>query len=213
MQPFLLDDATGTTWTSDSPKSWVLIAHGGGQNSQAPGVVARAEHFVETLGCSVLALDAPRPSEQDVAEIRRRRGAGEPMGDLMARINEECATRAVPQWRAALDDLGVTGPVGFFGVSLGAAIGVRLVAAEPRITCAVLGLIGADGLAEIAAEIRVPIEFLVQWDDELVPRAASLELFDAFGSSEKSLHGNPGGHVAVPRFEVESAERFYRRHF
>ncbi|GAA0238240.1 alpha/beta hydrolase [Cryptosporangium japonicum] len=216
MQKFALNDVTGTTWTpADDPTAWVLIAHGGGQHSQAPGVVARAEHFVRTLGCGVLALDAPghggRPADEAATnEIRRRKAAGEPIGPLIAAMNAERAAQAVPEWRAALDALAITTPVGFWGVSLGTAIGVPLVASEPRITCAVLGLLGpVDG----AADVRVPVEFLVQWDDELVPRADALALFDALGSTEKTLHANPGRHVEVPRFEIGSAEHFFRRHF
>ena len=56
------------------------------------------------------------------------------------------------------------------------------------------------------------IEFLLQWDDELVSRAGGLALFDAFASAEKTLHANPGGHGQVPRFETDSALRFFTRH-
>src|SRR6266853_1064974 len=65
---------------------------------------------------------------------------------------------------------GRGGYVGFWGVSLGSAIGVPLVAAEPRITAAVFGLAGHETLAEAAARVTVPVEFLLQRDDELVPR-------------------------------------------
>jgi hypothetical protein len=99
--------------------------------------------------------------------------------------------------------------MGFWGVSMGSAIGIPLVAAEPRIRAAVLGLAGHEFLTESAARITVPIEFLLQWDDELVPLDSGLA---AFGSAEKTLHVNPGRHAEVPRFEVESSERFFRRH-
>jgi hypothetical protein len=104
-----------------------------------------------------------------------------------------------------------TGPVGYCGISLGSAIGVRLVAAEPRITAAALGLVGHEGLAEAAARITVPVEFLLQWDDDLISRESGLALFDAFASAEKTLHANPGPHAGVPRFELESSERFFVR--
>ena len=77
---------------------------------------------------------------------------------------------------------------------------------------AVLGLSGALAVAEAAARITIPVEFLVQWDDERVPRAQSLALFDAFASAEKTLHANPGKHMEVPRFEVDSTLRFFARH-
>jgi fermentation-respiration switch protein FrsA (DUF1100 family) len=102
--------------------------------------------------------------------------------------------------------------VGFWGVSLGSAIGVPLVAAEPRITAAVFGLVGHETLAEAAARVTVPVEFLLQWNDELVPRDSGLALFDAFASRQKTLHANPGRHAGVPAFELERSERFFTRH-
>ena len=68
------------------------------------------------------------------------------------------------------------------------------------------------GLEEPAARLTVPVEFHLQWDDELVPRADGLALFDAIGSKEKTLHANPGRHVDGPAFEVDSTERFFARH-
>jgi hypothetical protein len=58
----------------------------------------------------------------------------------------------------------------------------------------------------------VPVEFLLQWDDELVPRYPGLALFGAFASREKAPHANPGRHTGVPAFEVDSSERFFARH-
>jgi fermentation-respiration switch protein FrsA (DUF1100 family) len=63
-----------------------------------------------------------------------------------------------------------------------------------------------------AGRIAIPVEFLLQWDDELVPRADGLALFDAFGSAEKTLHANPGRHADIPAFELDSTERFFARH-
>jgi hypothetical protein len=41
---------------------------------------------------------------------------------------------------------------------------------------------------------------------------APLALFDAFASKEKSLHVNSGKHKELPRFEADSAVRFFARH-
>jgi hypothetical protein len=76
---------------------------------------------------------------------------------------------------------------------MGSATGVPLAAAEPRITAAVFGLAGHETLAEAAARVTIPLLFLLQWDDEQVPRESGLALFDAFASREKSLHANPAG--------------------
>ena len=74
------------------------------------------------------------------------------------------------------------------------------------------GLAGGETLAEAAARVTVSVEFLLQWDDELVWRDSGLALFGAFASREKTLHANPGRHAGVPAFELESSERFFTRH-
>ena len=56
------------------------------------------------------------------------------------------------------------------------------------------------------------LQFLVQWDDERIPRAQSLAVFGALGSAEKTLHANPGKHGDLPWFETGSALRFFARH-
>jgi len=192
-----------------------------------PGVLwSPTDPTVRACGFAVAAIDAPahgdRPrSEQDerfAAGTRERMAAGEPIGPEIARNNAELSARAVPEWRATLDALqeldcvGAGGPVGYWGVSLGSGIGVPLVAAEPRITAAVFGLVGHETLAEAAARVTVPVEFLLQWDDELVPRDSGLAVFDAFASRQKTLHANPGRHMGVPAFELESSQHFFTRH-
>jgi len=48
--------------------------------------------------------------------------------------------------------------------------------------------------------------------DEHIERQSGLALFDAFASKEKTLHANAGKHIEVPRFETDSAVRFFARH-
>lgn len=70
---------------------------------------------------------------------------------------------------------------------MGSAPGIPLVAAEPRVHAAVLGLIGATvGLRRAAARITVPVRFLLRCDDRLVARDAGLALFDAFAPPHTS---------------------------
>ena len=176
-------------------------------------------------GFAVAAVDVPghgdRPEDEDyshiAAENQARVAAGEELAPLIAGFQALVARQTVPEWRAVLDavqQLGHVGagPVGYWGVSLGCGLGVPFVAAEPRVRAAVLGLGGALASAEAAARITVPVEFLVQWDDERVPRAHSLALFDALASAEKTLHANPGQHLEVPAFELDSTLRFFARH-
>ena len=134
----------------------------------------------------------------------------------------ERAKRAVPEWQAALDAaqalafVGKSEAVGYWGVSMGTAIGVPFVANEPRIKCAVFGLAGlrpgASAMEEAAKAISIPIEFVFQWEDAVAPRESGLALFNAFSSKEKTMHINPGGHVEIPNFEGSSWQAFFVRH-
>lgn len=226
---FILGEVPGVLFSPESGSDHaplILMAHGGGQHKRAPGILGRAHHFVNGYGFHVAAIDAPghgdRPrtatDEQQVAALRQAQAAGEPIGPIVVGIHLDLAARAVPEWQATIDalqklpEIGTDAPIGFWGIMQGTGIGVPLTAVEPRITAAVFGCLGHESLTEAAAKITVPIEFLLQWDDELVDRQSGLTLFDAFASKEKSLHANAGGHAGVPRFEVDSAARFFARH-
>ncbi|MFJ6771790.1 dienelactone hydrolase family protein [Kitasatospora sp. NPDC091257] len=225
---FTLDGAPGVLWQPDGSslggRPLVLLGHGGGQHKLVPGLVDRARRCVRELGCAAVALDAPghgeRPrSAQDerfATEIGELIAAGRPISAWVARHTAALAERAVPEWVAVLDALGGRaeglGPVGYWGLSLGSVIGIPLAAAEPRVAVAVFGLTGHASQTEAAERVGVPVEFLVQWDDELVLREGALALFGALGSREKTLHANLGGHVGVPELQLMSSERFLVRH-
>ncbi|MEV6252600.1 alpha/beta hydrolase [Nocardia sp. NPDC051911] len=226
---FTVGEVPGVLFSPPSgsgPAPLVLMAHSGGQHKRAPGIVGRAHHFVTGYGFHAAAIDAPghgdRPrtteDEQRIAVLRRAQAAGEPIGPIIVELHTYLAERAVPEWQVTLDALrelpqiGADGRVGFWGIMQGTGIGVPLTAVEPRIIAAVFGCLGHESLLEAAAQITVPIEFLLQWDDELLDRRSGLALFDAFASKEKTLHANAGGHFEVPRFEVDSAAQFFARH-
>jgi dienelactone hydrolase len=202
-QLFLLGDIPGVLWTpegADGTRPLIVMGHGGGQHKKAPSIVDRARRFVAECGFAVVAVDAPshgdRPEHEEFTRIatehQARFDAGEELASLIASFQALVARQIVPEWQAVLDAVQKLshvgpGPVGYWGVSLGCGIGVPFVAAEPRVRAAVLGLGGAEASAETAARITVPVEFLVQWDDERVPRTQSLTLFDALASSRRAL--------------------------
>jgi dienelactone hydrolase len=226
--PFTFGEIPGVLWTPDGAagtRPLILMGHGGGQHKRAPGIVARARRFAAEGGFAVAAVDVPghgdRPRNEEhdriIAEMRARAQTGGELTPLIASFHTLLAGQTVPEWRAVVDavqqlDHVGAGPVGYWGMSMGCGLGVPFIAAEPRIRAAVLGLNGAETSAEAAAQVTVPVEFLVQWDDESVPRAASLALFDVFASAEKTLHANPGKHGDLPVFELDSALRFFTRH-
>jgi len=227
---FTVGDVPGVLWSPASKAAdrapLILMAHGGGNHKKHPAMSGRAQRLVTGCGFHVAVIDAPghgdRPrtahDEQEIAALYRARAAGEPEGPIVVRYNAHLAQLAVPEWQATLDalqelpEIGTQGPVGYFGINMGTAIGVPLTAIEPRITAAVFGQHWPDALADAARQITIPIEFVLQWDDEHIPRESGLALFDAFASKEKTLHANAGRHKELPRFEAASAVRFFARH-
>ncbi|GGP15263.1 hypothetical protein GCM10012278_74310 [Nonomuraea glycinis] len=227
-QSFTLGEITGILFTpqdATGPRPLILMGHGGGQHKRAPGIVAGAHRFAGEGGFAVAAIDAPshgdRPkSEQFIqlaSDMRARMAADEDATEPATAIHTLLAGQTVADWQAVLtavqefDQVGA-GPVGYWGMSMGCRFGVPLLAAEPRIRAAVLGLLGARGLTDTAAQVTVPVRFLLQWDDKMVPRDQALALFDALASTDKTLHANPGGHGEIPAYETDDTLRFFTRH-
>lgn len=221
---FTLGEIPGILWTSGSaPAPLILVGHNGGLHKREPRLVARARHSAARYGYAVAAIDHPghggRPrsavDDQARADLRRAMAAGEPVEEIFESFIVPLVEKAVPEWQATLDALltlpEISGPVGYSGMT---AIGIRLAVAEPRIKAAgfFAGGFVPRAQREEARQVTVPVRFLLQWDDEGNDRQSALDLFDAFGSKEKTLHANMGGHAGTPWFEVDDGDRFFARH-
>ncbi|MFJ9055701.1 dienelactone hydrolase family protein [Streptomyces sp. NPDC102409] len=227
---FTLGDIPGILWTpasapSSAPVPLILLGHPPlGLHRMYPRLAERARQAVaDGFAAATVELpgsgDRPRWPAVDRAraDLRRAMEAGEPVGDeIVDALVLPLVDRAVPEWRAALDALldlpGIGGPVGYSGGVI--SIGTRLAAVEPRVSAAVLfaGSLVPRVIFEEARQVTVPLHVLLQWDDEGNDRQAALDLFDAFGSEEKTLHANMGGHTGVPQHAGDAAARFLTRH-
>lgn len=224
---FTLGEIPGILWTpvsASAPTPLILLGHPGGLRRMYPRLAGRARHAVAE-GYAAATIELPgsgdRPpspaAEQARADLRRAVQAGEPVDDeIVDRLVLPLADKAVPEWRATLDALlslpGISGPVGFSGGVIG--IAVRLAVVEPRIAAAVLfaGSFVPRSMFDEARQVTIPLLVLLQWDDEGNDRQQALDLFDALGSKEKTLHANMGGHTGVPQFEGDDGSRFFARH-
>ncbi|MFD0408920.1 alpha/beta hydrolase [Kitasatospora sp. NPDC127116] len=227
---FTLGEIPGILWTPASasasePVPLILLGHPPlGLHKMYPRLVARARRCAaDGFAAATIELpgsgDRPRwaAAEQARADLRQAMAAGEPVGDeIVDALILPLVDRAVPEWQSALDSLlalpGIGGPVGYSGGII--SIGIRLAVVEPRIVAAGLfaGSFVPRAMFEEARRVTVPLHVLLQWDDEGNDRQASLDLFDAFGSQEKTLHANMGGHTGVPQFAGEDAAGFFARH-
>ena len=215
----------GVIWTREGatgPRPLVLMGHGGSQHKKILNIRTAAYEYAAELGYAVVAIDAPghgdRISRGEAAELRNTVGQNIAAGRIQTegfrqRLLSQSSV-AVPEWKATLDAVqqldvvGDQGPVGYWGGSMGTAIGVPFVASEPRIKCALFGLLGMNPeLTEMRAwakSITIPVQFSFQWEDTIANHEEGIAFYEAFGSTEKSMHINPGGHVDIPLRERES---------
>jgi hypothetical protein len=227
---FTLGEIPGILWTpasasASAPAPLILLGHPPlGLRKMYPRLAGRARQAAaDGFASATIELpgsgDRPRwpAAEQARADLRRAMEAGEPVSDeIVDALVLPLVDKAVPEWQTALDALlslpEIGGPVGFSGGVI--SIGIRLAVVEPRISAAVLfaGSFVPRALFEEARQITIPLHVLLQWDDEGNDRQAALDLFDAFGSKEKSLHANMGGHAGVPQFAGDAAAQFFTRH-
>ncbi len=226
---FTLDNFPGILWTPatakpSAPVPLILMGHPGGLGQMYPRLEARARHCAD-LGFASASIELPgsgqRPAlavvDRARAELRQAIKAGErPSEEVIDHLILPLVERAVPEWRAVLHDVlalpEIGGPVGISGGIT--AIGVRLALLEPRIVAAGLfaGSFVPRTTFEEARRVTIPLHLLLQWDDSGNDRQMALDLFDAFGSQEKTLQANMGGHTGIPPHAAEDAGRFFLRH-
>lgn len=226
---FTLGEMPGFLWmpesaSSSAPVPVILLGHPGGLRQMYPRLAARARQAV-AQGFAAVTMElwgsGDRPPsaalEQARKDLRQVVTAGErPTEEIIDRLILPLVEEAVPEWQTILDavlalpDIG--GPVGYSGGVI--AIGTRLALVESRISAAGLfaGSFVPRTIIEEARQVTVPLHVLLQWDDEWNDRQMALDLFDAFGSKEKTLYASMGGHTGVPLFAGEDAIRFFGRH-
>ncbi|MCP3988682.1 MAG: alpha/beta hydrolase [Actinomycetia bacterium] len=196
------------------PDRLVLLGHGG-TNDKRVDYLQEVAQLLAAKGIGAMAIDGPghgdrliEVPESDPDRLHKMWTGGGGTEGMLA------------DWRAALDfieaEVGAL-PTGWWGLSMGTMMGLPVTATDSRIRVAVLGLMGtwgpnADDLARFAPEVECPLRFLVQWDDEVVPREACLDLFSLLGSKKRTLHANPGRHADVPSFEMSASVEYLDRY-
>ena len=214
----------GVLWTAaddDRPRPVVMLGHGASGTKREDYIVALARRLVRHRGLSAVAIDGPVHGDRraDKGDV-----AGLPFADFAQRWSADTGLidAMVGDWHATLDAVQALpevteGPCGYWGLSMGTIFGLPVVAAEPRVAVAVLGLMGIAGPTKArfsidAPAVSCPLLFLVQWHDELFPRDLAFSLFEAFGTTDKRMHVSPGLHAEVPAEEFEVSGKFLASH-
>ena len=182
----------------------VLAGHGGGFGTDGHKRVEQIVRLAGALaecGVATAAIDQPgcgdRPGAAEEQARRRKLTVAQAIEDLWTRdLVEEMAR----DWQGSLEHLraewgiGEAG-IGYWGLSGGTTFGLPLVALEPRIKAAVLGLNSDVPLMlEFAPRITCPILYTMNLEDDFMSRDACLALFDALPSDDKFVLAYPGNH-------------------
>ena len=211
---------TGVLWSAGNAipgAPLVCFGHGASGTRHQRPIPDLALRLCTEQGYFCLALDGP-------VHGRRQVGPGGRDAFWPEWRRDGTADDMVRDWKLALETVSGleevgSGPVGYWGLSMGTIYGVPFIAAEPRISAAVIGLMGlvsepahyAPVIREAARAVTCPVMFIWQLEDELFTREECLGLFDALGSTNKRLHANPGLHPAVPPEELAFSADFLAR--
>ncbi len=200
------------------PCPLVLVGHGGSGHKTSSLVLDIVKRMLPA-GVAVAAIDGPVHGERrevfvdgpvvrdEFRELWSRGGNVDAMvEDWQAALNHLCQNANIDQRRVA-----------WYGISMGTAYGVPVVAAEPRIRAAVLGMWGtcrapSDRLVADAHRIAVPVLFQVKREDALFTAAGQSDLFDQLGSSDKKTVEYEGGHVDPSGAQLDDIAHFLQAH-
>lgn len=210
--------ATGAVYEpmgSARPDRLALIQHGGSSHKEGADVWDVAHALSGREGVRLVALDGP---------VHGARLGGEVLEPLAVRArffekweHEPAHVEGhVDAWRRLIDELVDTWhpeQLSWVGVSMGTAYGLPLLAQEPRIHAAVIGMWGtsfvnSDRLLTDAQAVRARVLFQQKWHDELFSREGQLALFDALGTDDRRLHVYPGGHTRLGEEQMADLVRF-----
>jgi dienelactone hydrolase len=213
---------------SDGPLPLVLLGHGAHQSKDDPIAQILAKAIARGVPAGVALMDAPGHGERRLVgstdveyerDVRRR--MGDPDGDR-ALVQEWSVVADAA--RAASSQL--SGPLGYAGFSMGALLGLSIVAELPDVRAAVFALGGVlhdDGLGNTgtaARNVRVragarglgdrEVLMLNMTRDEHFPIDGAIEVFEAI-PGPKRMGVWAGTHDQIPPEAIVQANAFLAR--
>jgi len=180
----------------------ILVGHGGSGHKRSQLVQDVANALLDDFEVAVVAIDGPvHGSRREVfndgpavrQEFRDLWSSGmsvDPMvDDWMSCIDYLCQMPEIDSTK-----------IGWYGISMGTAYGIPLVARDQRIKAAALGMWGtcrepSQRLKEDAEKIEIPVLFQVKEQDEIFTPKGQQELYELITSQDKTWKSYPGGHT------------------
>lgn len=186
----------GVIWRhrlQQTPRPVVLLAHGRTRDKLVPYVAAVGRQVAISGEAVAVCLDAPGHGDRP---------------PLAGAWDETVAVRAAHEATLAADaltDQGVATPErAFWGLSMGALVGLYWASRDVHAAALAIGLLGLSERVPAqrraaAEQVRCPTLFHSQLDDEGVGASRARTMYDAIGALDKRLTEAPGDHWAVPQ--------------
>ena len=193
----------------------VLVGHGGSGHKKSQLVLDIAQILVGQHQIAVAAIDGP------VHGDRRQVFNDGPIVRQEFRDLWQSGTSIdtmLEDWQASLDHVLKqpnidSSKIAWYGISMGTAYGLPLVAADPRIKASALGMWGTcrtpnERLIQDAKKISTPVLFQTKLDDEIFTKEGQQHLFDFITSEQKELRSYPGGHTDPKTNQLDDIVQF-----
>ncbi|MFF7601906.1 dienelactone hydrolase family protein [Streptomyces mirabilis] len=182
---------------------------------------------IASSGCAAAAIDGPFQGERVTSPLTPVEYQGRIAAEGISRVLD----RMADDWLAARDllvDACIADRTrqAYFGPFMGTRFGLAAaLALGPGLKCAAFGKFGTqstiglnpglhtpDRALNDASAIAAPVLFHLQWDDENFPCPGQIQLFDAFASTGRELHGFAGRHRHTPEHAPAVWHAFINRH-
>jgi len=197
----------------------ILVGHGGSGHKRSQLVQDVATKLLNDFEVAVVAIDGPvhgsrREIFNDGPAVRQE------FRDLWS--SGVSVDPMVADWMSCIDylcqipEIDAT-KIGWYGISMGTAYGIPLVARDQRIKAAALGMWGtcrepAQRLKEDAAKIEIPVLFQVKEQDEIFTPQGQQELYELISSRDKTWKSYHGGHTDPKDQQLSDIVQFLMHH-
>jgi len=197
----------------------VLVGHGGSGHRKSQLVLDFVQDIVLEFQMAVVAIDGPVHGD--------RRGVFMDGPVVRQEFREIWATGLsidpmVEDWQSCIDHLNQfpeidLNRIGWYGISMGTAYGIPLVAADSRIKVVSLGMWGTcrpptERLVADANNISIPVLFQVKENDEIFTQQGQEDLYANIASKEKAYKTYPGGHTDPKDKQLIEIIQFLSQH-
>ena len=197
----------------------VLVGHGGSGHRKSQLVLDIVCDVVIQHQIAVVAIDGPVHGERrsvfmDGPVVRQE------FRDIWA--SGLSIDPMVEDWKSCIDYLYQfpeidLNRIGWYGISMGTAYGIPLIADDSRIKVASLGMWGTcrpptERLVADAKKISIPVLFQVKENDEIFTQSGQEDLYANISSKEKMYKTYPGGHTDPKDKQLNEIIQFLSQH-